>query len=418
MKSSNLLLILILNAGFKVGGMARTWQVGAGTACPTIHEGIEQANPGDTLFIQPGIYREGNIEIAKKLAIQGIDWPVIDGENKTEILTITVDSVTIEGLRIQNVGTNYLKDQAGIRGVRVKHLLIRNNRLMNTFFGIYLEHCSDVIVAGNHIEGSAIDEVSSGNAIHAWYCKLIQIEANQVSGHRDGIYFEFVDSSQICENDSQQNLRYGLHFMFSNDDDYMQNRFELNGAGVAVMFSRRIVMRNNQFIENWGSASYGLLLKEIYDGWIYLNRFDQNTIGVYSEGSNRILFEENIIHRNGWGVKIAGGCADNLYRYNDFNLNTFDVTIPHNQPSITFQYNHWDQYQGYDLNHDGVGDVPFRPVKLYGYVVSRSPEAIVLLRSFLVDLLNYAEKVNPVATPLLVQDPTPLMHSKFKSPRP
>lgn len=389
--------------------------VGPDQEIKTIQAGIDLALPGDTLWIMPGTYREGNINIHKRITLSGSGWPVVDGENKTEILTITSDSVTVEGLLVQNVGVNYLKDQAGIRCERVNHILLRNNRLKNTFFGIYLEHCKDVIVTGNVIEGAATEEVSSGNAIHAWYCKDIQIDQNQVLGHRDGIYFEFVDSSQICGNESKRNLRYGLHFMFSNDDDYMVNTFGSNGAGVAVMFSRRITMRENNFVHNWGTAAYGLLLKEIYDGWIYRNDFYHNTIGIFSEGSNRILFDENQFRRNGWAVKIAGGCEDNSYWHNKFELNTFDVTIPQNQSSIAFTFNYWDDYEGYDINHDGIGDIPFRPVKLYGYVVSRTPEAIVLLRSFLVDLLNYAEKVSPVATPIQIQDPSPVMRFELQN---
>ena len=412
MKTAVIVTILLLSQSIV---WAHQIMIGPNQEIKVIQRGIDQAGPGDTLIVWPGTYREGNIFVHKRLTILGKRWPVVDGENETEILTITADSVTIEGLQVQNVGVNYLKDQAGIRCERVKHLLLRNNLLVNTFFGIYLEHCKDVIVTGNRIEGTATEEVSSGNAIHAWYCKGIQIDQNQVSGHRDGIYFEFVDSSQICANDSHDNLRYGLHFMFSNDDDYMTNRFGSNGAGVAVMFSRRITMRENNFAHNWGTAAYGLLLKEIYDGWIYRNDFYHNTTGIFSEGSNRILFTENQFRRNGWGVKIAGGCEANNYLHNKFELNTFDVTMPQNQSSIAFAYNYWDDYEGYDIDHDGIGDIPFRPVKLYGYVVSRTPEAIILLRSFLVDLLNYAEKVSPVATPIQIQDPSPVMRFEFQN---
>lgn len=412
MKTAVIVTILLLSQSIV---WAHQIMIGPNQEIKVIQRGIDQAGPGDTLIVWSGTYREGNIFVHKRLTILGKGWPVVDGENETEILTITADSVTIEGLQVQNVGVNYLKDQAGIRCERVKHLLLRNNLLVNTFFGIYLEHCKDVIVTGNRIQGTATAEVSSGNAIHAWYCKGIQIDQNQVSGHRDGIYFEFVDSSQICANDSHDNLRYGLHFMFSNDDDYMTNRFGSNGAGVAVMFSRRITMRENNFAHNWGTAAYGLLLKEIYDGWIYRNDFYHNTTGIFSEGSNRILFTENQFRRNGWGVKIAGGCEANNYLHNKFELNTFDVTMPQNQSSIAFAYNYWDDYEGYDIDHDGIGDIPFRPVKLYGYVVSRTPEAIILLRSFLVDLLNYAEKVSPVATPIQIQDPSPVMRFEFQN---
>ena len=84
---------------------------------------------------------------------------------------------------------------------------------------------------------------------------------NSIQKMRDGIYFEFVKHSSVINNKSKLNLRYGLHFMFSNDDKYEDNLFENNGAGVAVMFSKYISMRKNIFRLNWGTASYGSAIK-------------------------------------------------------------------------------------------------------------------------------------------------------------
>ncbi|MGB0863443.1 MAG: right-handed parallel beta-helix repeat-containing protein, partial [Saprospiraceae bacterium] len=255
--------------------------------CPisTIQQAIDTAKEGDEIFIKKGIYKEYDIVIDKSLSIIGENYPIIDGESKGEIITIIANYVSITGIQVQNVGTSYIKDQAGIRVKKSKHFKLQSNRLRNTFFGIYLEHARDGEVINNEVIGEAIAEMSSGNGIHAWYCKNIKIEDNWVTNHRDGIYFEFVDSSYICCNNSKDNLRYGLHFMFSNDDEYTKNTFNDNGAGVAVMFSRRINMFENKFIKNWGASSYGLLLKEIYDAEISNNIFQENTIGIYIEGS-------------------------------------------------------------------------------------------------------------------------------------
>ena len=81
---------------------------------------------------------------------------------------------------------------------------------------------------------------------------------NELTGLRDGIYFEFVKKSNVFDNKSFENLRYGLHFMFSNENAYYNNVFKNNGAGVAIMFSKFIKMYDNKFEHNWGSASYGL----------------------------------------------------------------------------------------------------------------------------------------------------------------
>ena len=407
------LLLLSFLLFFSSASVAASLSVCPDCECNSVSEAIEAANPGDDILIHSGLYKEGNILVDKLLHLRGEGWPIIDAEGEAEAITVTASGVTIEGLLVRNVGTSYLEDRAGIRVRRAKGFTLRNNRLENTFFGIYLEHCSDGVLSGNQVIGQAEEEMSSGNAIHLWYCKRIVVEDNLVQGHRDGIYFEFVDDSQIHSNISEHNLRYGLHFMFSNDDEYTGNTFRRNGAGVAVMFSRNINMEDNLFEYNWGRASYGLLLKEIYDADIQDNIFRENTIGVYVEGSTRINYHRNNFEGNGWAIKMSGGCLDNQVQGNNFLYNTFDLSMDAAPNNNSFDGNYWSAYNGYDLERDGVGDVPYHPVKLFNYVVNRSPEAMVLLRSLFVDLLNFSEKVSPVFTPANVADNAPNMQ-KFQ----
>ncbi len=381
------------------------------STCPhkTIKSAIENAEDGDKVVVKKGIYKEGNIVIKKSIQLIGLDYPILDGENETEILTVNTSGVTIEGFQIQNVGTSYIEDRAGIRFERANNFVVRNNKLYNTFFGIYLAHSNDGIVEGNYVEGEAAKEMSSGNAIHIWYCKRVKVENNHVKKHRDGIYFEFVDNSLIQNNLSEENLRYGLHFMFSNDDDYINNEFRNNGAGVAVMFSRRINMSENLFILNWGKASYGLLLKEIYDAEITNNRFVENTIGIFAEGSTRVNFLNNDFVNNGWAMKVSGGCLNNQVSKNNFISNSFDLSLNSSAYENSIDGNYWSEYSGYDLNRDGVGDIPHRPIKLFNYVLKKTPEAIVLMRSLFIDIINFSEKVSPVFTPANVLDNQPSM---------
>jgi nitrous oxidase accessory protein len=376
----------------------------------TIMAGLEVVENGDTLRIHPGVYREGNISVDKSIFIQGIDFPIIDGEGENEALTISADSVRVEGLHIRNVGTSYTEDLAGIRMRNSRNFVIHNNLLENTFFGIYLEHVKDGIVSQNRVFGEAINEMSSGNAIHLWKCARIQVIDNHVKKHRDGIYFEFVEESVVRKNVSEDNLRYGLHFMFSNHDDYFENTFIRNGAGVAVMFSKKIQMHHNIFQQNWGNSSYGLLLKEITDATIEHNQFIENSIGIYVEGASRIKYSGNIFSSNGWAFKISGGCVDMVVSGNNFIGNTFDISINSAINNNIFSENYWSSYSGYDLDRDGIGDVPYRPVKLFNYVINQTPEAIVLLRSLFIDILNFSERINPTLTPKNVMDLKPLMH--------
>ncbi len=388
---------------------AKTITVCSSCEITSIKQGVAIASPFDTLLIKKGIYNEVNIVIDKPLTLLGEGNPVIDGENKGEIITIIADNVTVDGLSIINVGTSYTADYAAIRVVKSKNFLIQNVRLEKLFFGIYLEKSRDGRVFNNKIIGDAVEEYNSGNGIQLWYCRNIVVEQNIVKHVRDGIYLEFSDSITINNNLSSNNIRYGLHFMFSNNDDYTNNTFENNGAGVAVMFSKQIKMYNNTFKKNWGTASYGLLLKEINDAEIIGNTFEENTIGITVEGSNRIEYKNNDFKSNGWAVKVRGACYANSFIENNFLNNSFDISYNARLNDNVFENNYWSSYTGYDLDKNGIGDIPYRPVKLFSYIVNRTPETIILLRSLFIDIIDFSEKVSPVFTPDNLFDNFPRM---------
>ncbi|WP_236636787.1 nitrous oxide reductase family maturation protein NosD [Sinomicrobium soli] len=375
----------------------------------TITGAIKKAAPFDTIVVKPGTYREFNIGITKPLTIIGEGNPVIDGENKGEIITVQSDHVTIDGFTIVNVGTSYTTDYAAVRVVKSRHFNIRNNTLRKLFFGIYLEKSAEGKVVNNTIAGDAVNEYNSGNGIQLWYSRKVEVTGNTVQNVRDGIYLEFSDDIAISHNKSTGNLRYGLHFMFSNNDIYTDNLFENNGSGVAVMFSKFIKMHRNTFRKNWGPSSYGLLLKEITDSELSHNTFENNTSGIHAEGISRVTFTENDFADNGYAVKVRGACYHNTFSHNNFLYNTFDLSYSGHINENSFNSNYWSDYRGYDLDRDGTGDVPYRPVKLFSYMTGQVPEAIVLLRSTFVGLLDFSEKVSPVFTPAGLLDHTPEM---------
>ena len=197
--------------------------------------------------------------------------------------------------------------------------------------------------------------------------------------------------------------------MFSNRCSYSQNTLRSNGAGVAVMYTKNVEMVDNRFEYNWGSAAYGLLLKEITDSNIKNNVFLKNSSGLYAESSNRIQITGNTFEQNGWAVKIMGNCLDNNFSKNNFLANTFDVATNAGHNFNFFNDNYWDSYNGYDLDRDGVGDLPYRPVSLFSYLVEQNEPSLLLIRSLFVDMINIAESIIPVLTPKTLMDETPSM---------
>jgi nitrous oxidase accessory protein len=383
--------------------------VGTSGRFHSIREALQSAKDGDVINLQAGIYKEGELVISKSVTIKGSKESILDGEHKTSVLVVRANGVCIQGLSIRNSGYSDLHELAGIRLEDVSRCRIEGNYFYDNYFGIYLANSRHCKILHNRVEGLAKTETSSGNGIHLWKSEYNLLIGNHVSGHRDGIYFEFVKHSAIISNLSELNLRYGLHFMFSDDDSYRFNIFRNNGSGVAVMYTRRVTMDHNRFEHNWGSAAYGLLLKEISYSRINNNTFSMNTTGLYMEGSNQTVVENNDFIRNGWGLRILGDCFDDSVRFNNFKGNTFEVATNAIRSMNVFYRNYWDQYRGYDLNHDEVGDIPYHPVSLYSKITEESPFTLMLLHSFFIDLMDQAEKVVPTITPEAFKDEFPLM---------
>lgn len=387
----------------------RTIQVCTDCAVSSIKAAVGMAQAHDTIQVANGTYKEFDIRIDKPLSLIGDTQAIVDGQEQGEIFVITADYVTVDGFTIMNVGTSYLRDFAAIRMRESKHFTIRNNTIRNLFFGIYSEKSSSGIIANNKIYGKAINEFNSGNGIQLWYSNNIQILNNYVEQVRDGIYLEFSNFCTIHNNISKNNVRYGLHFMFSNNDVVTENTYQNNGAGVAIMFSKQMNMQHNRFQDNWGSASYGVLLKEVNDTKISFNLFERNTTGIHIEGSNRVTYTHNDFSSNGWAINSRGANYHNKINHNNFLHNSFDLVYTGPMNRNNFNSNYWSNYSGYDLDKDGIGDVPYRPVKLFSYIVDKTPEAIVFLRSLFVDLIDFSEKVSPIFTPDHLVDETPLM---------
>jgi len=376
----------------------------------TVTQALTLVTPGGRITVRAGTYREPVIAVTVPVTIAGDSGAVFEG-GAHEIFLVTADRVTFRGLTLRHVEPSFIEDRAAIRFDSVADCVVEDSRLEGTFFGIYLARSRGCRISRNVVQGAGTIEMTAGNAIHLFHSSDVTIDDNRVSGHRDGIYLEFAENARVLNNESAGNLRYGLHFMFSHGCEYRNNRFSHNGAGVAVMYTRHVLMEGNTFADNWGAASYGLLLKEIRDSRIVGNTFRANTIGLYLEGSARNEVTANTFQANGWAVRVLADAEGNRFAGNTFTGNSFDVSTNSRSNVSTFRGNFWDHYEGYDLDHDGIGDVPYHPVRLFALLVAENEPALILLRSFFVDLVDAAERVLPVLTPETLRDDRPLMRA-------
>jgi nitrous oxidase accessory protein len=377
----------------------------------TVTEALRLTSAGGRIVVTAGVYREPTIVVDHGVTIAGEPGAVLESADGRQIMTVTADDVTVRGLALRHVATSYVEDRAAIKVQDATNCVIEDNRIDDAFFGIYLARVDRCRVSRNHLRASKGKESASGNGIHLWTSTHVTITDNEIVGHRDGIYLEFVHASDVERNTSEGNLRYGMHFMYSDDCRYVGNTFRHNGSGVAVMYTKRVVMTDNRFEDNWGAASYGLLLKEILEPVLTGNRFTRNTVGLLVDGATRLRAEHNEFIGNGWAVKLLASAQDGQFTRNDFSENTFDVATNSRETTTSFAGNYWDDYRGYDLDRDGTGDVPYHPVRLFSLLVAQNEPVLITLRSPFVALLDLAERVLPSLTPETLVDASPAMRS-------
>ncbi len=377
----------------------------------TLGAAVAAARPGDTVRVSAGSYREPTLTIIRPLTILGAPGSVLDGAGRGGILVVHADHVAVSGLTFRDTGVAYHDDRAALLVENARDCRIERNRFEQTFFAVYLAAAADCVVADNTIAGRPGSEATTGNGIHLWSSRNVRVIGNRISGHRDGIYLEFTHHADVQANLSEHNVRYGMHFMYSDSSRYVENTFRGNGSGVAVMYTRVVEMRGNSFSSNQGAASYGLLLKEIQDPVLDGNLFRGNTVGLMADGADRLRAQRNRFVENGWAVRLYASTVDGRFEGNSFQRNSFDIALNGSGTSTIFRGNWWDSYRGWDLDHNGIGDVPYRPMRLFALLVERARPALLLQRSLFVRLLDAAERTLPVLTPAAVIDSVPLMRA-------
>ncbi len=369
---------------------------------------VHAASAGSRILVKPGTYRESAIVIDRPLELVGEGHPVIEGREPATLIRVVADEVVVRGLVLTNVTASNVEERAALKFERAHRCVAEALEIRDAPFGIYAAESADCRIANNVIRGDG-KLGTAGNAIHLWSSSRMIVRDNVVSGHRDGLYFEFVRDTSIEGNRSEANLRYGLHFMFSHGCTYRNNRFIRNGAGVAVMYTHDVTIERNEFRANRGPAAYGLLLKDISDSMVDGNQIEDNTVGLLIEGGGHLTIRGNSFTRNGWALKLMANSALNRIEQNVFAGNSFDLATNSRSTTATVAGNWWDRYYGYDLDRDRRGDVPFRPVRLFSLVVANEPGSVILMRSLFVDLLDAAESALPVLTPDTLVDSAPAM---------
>ncbi len=269
-------------AGSYALAAGQTLRVGPDQDYDTLQSALSAAHDGDVLIVTGE--HQGTFVIDKPVILRGEARAVLDGNNRGTVLTITAPGVVVENLTIRNSGSVLEQEHAGIT-IEAANVVIRNNRLEEILFGVYLKESPNALVEENVIMGKDLPLARRGDGIRAWYSSGTEIHGNSIYGTRDLIIWftnDAVVTGNLCRGG-----RYGIHVMYSDGAVLRDNTLTQNSVGTFVMYSRNVTVEQNRLIENRGPTGYGIGLKDLDNVTIRNNRVSRNKLGIYGDNSPR-----------------------------------------------------------------------------------------------------------------------------------
>ena len=386
----------------------------------TIAEAVQAAASGDTIEVEPGVYR-GNLFIrGTDLRIVGRDEPVIQGEAKGTVVTLTGEKVIFEGFTVKGGGRNLCKDDSGLMFKGCTECVVEDCRFLDNLFGCYFYQSDRCVFRNNLISGREYDvQEDRGNGIHLWDAAYYLIEGNEIRYARDGIYISFANFGTIRDS-WIHHTRYGLHYMYSKKNIFNENVLTDNVAGAAVMYSEHMEWNRNIFAHNRGFRAYGVLWQDVRHSECRHNLVIDNTIGLYFDQAGYSEVSDNLVVWNDIAAVILENSELNTLFDNNFIHNLSNVQLRggtqkgrNNKFHKEDRGNFWDDYRGYDLDGDGIGDHPHTLQNIFEYVLVYEPAYRLFLFSPVGQAIATAEKVFPIIEVASTGiDPYPLIRER------
>ena len=336
-------LLIIISSSFAIIQPVKA-QANIVVVTTTIQAAVDAANPGDTVRVPPGIYRE-NVLVAKdNITIKGQSGAILDGTGLLGNSGITVrpsspsariSGFRLTGLQIQNYSRN------GVILIRVDNYQIEDGKyISNEEYGIFPIRSSHGLIRSNQVSGSNDTGIYIGQSQDA------VIKGNYVSDCTVGIDVEVSSNITVKDNIATENtigmtavVLPGLSLTVTTDIQIIDNTFDDNnranpvtdpedvlsqlpsGIGLLIFAADHVMVKDNSVM---GNNSVGIAVVQLPPALASLDpRIDP------FPDYNEII--DNVVMENGsnpdpklapfppgdllWDVSGTGNCwSDNVFK--------------------------------------------------------------------------------------------------------
>ncbi|MBI4694338.1 MAG: nitrous oxide reductase family maturation protein NosD [Gammaproteobacteria bacterium] len=400
---SRLCAACLVAAGLHVEAATLTVERGA-----TIARTLARAAPGDVVEVPRGDYQE-HLVIDKPLTLRGLGRPTLSGGGTGDVIRVKAPDVVIEGLIVRDSGADLTAQNAGVYlEPGADRAIVRNNDFAYTLFGLWIEKCDGVEIAGNLITGMRdLQSAQRGNGIQLYNTANARIHDNHISFARDGIYVDVSHHAEFRRN-VMHHLRYGTHYMNSHYNVWEDNEVYLNRGGLALMEVKNQVVRHNVA---WGNSDHGIMLRTIQDSLIEGNIVAGNGKGFFVYDAEYNAIKDNLVVGNYTGVHLWAGSFRNDVDGNDFIQNQEQIryVASRDEPWGRKNGNYWSNYTGWDRNGDGRGDVAYVANDIVDRLVWRFAYVKIMLNSPALETLRFVARQFPLLRATSVVDEHPRM---------
>jgi nitrous oxidase accessory protein len=380
-------------------------------AAPQTLQSLIDATPaGGTLRLTPGTYL-GPATITKSMTLEGNGQALVQGDGHSTVLSVNADGVTVRGLRLRGSGDSQDRADAGLLLQGSAHR-VENNDIEDVLFGIHLKGASHSLIQGNRVTGKALTAGLRGDALRLWNSHHNRIEDNRFQRGRDLTLTNSPDNTLLRNHFTDG--RYGMHIIFSPRLRAEGNRLRHTGTGIVVLYSPKLTLRHNHVAHALTDGGAGIVIRESDDSLVEGNQILHCSVGLKVDsppvGAGHLVVRGNHFAYNIIGLFFYGEGGGHQFSGNRFdnNLTTVAISAPGAGGANQWRDNQWDDYQGFDLNRDQIGDTPHDVMLYADRIWMETPKATFFRNTPAFELLDFLERLAPFSSPhRVLQDPRP-----------